>query len=58
MAKKIIVRTGEKTPTSGQYRPSGGDNEATFVEGKQVPPNNFGVRQVWTLVDKTKHKQN
>jgi len=57
MAKnQIVVRTGDTVPVSGQYKPSGGNVEATFVAGKHVPPNNSGVRQSWTLVDKTKHK--
>lgn len=57
MAKnKIVVRTGSIVPISGQYKPSGGDTEATFVKGEHVPPNNSGVRQIWTLVDQTKHK--
>jgi len=52
---KITVRTGGIVPVSGQYKPSGANVEATFVAGKHVPPNNSGVRQNWTLVDKTKH---
>ena len=52
-----IVRTGGKAPTSGQYRPSGSEREITLVKGKTVPPNNDGVRQIFTLVDKTKHKR-
>ena len=54
---KVTVRTGEKTPVSGQYRPSGGRTEATFTKGEKVPPNKVSDRQVWTLVDKTKHKR-
>lgn len=58
MAKsKTIVRTGDTVLVSGQYKPSGGNVESTFVAGKHVPPNNSGVRQTWTLVDKTKHKR-
>jgi len=57
MKSKISVRTGQKVPVSGQYRPSGGNTEATFVKGEPAIPNNFGSRQVWRLVDKTKHKQ-
>jgi len=57
MAKKVIVRTGETVPISGQYHPSGGRDEVTLVKGKRVPPNNEGVRQSFTLVDKTKHKR-
>ncbi len=57
MAKKVIVRTGGIAPTSGQYHPSGSRDEVTLVKGKRVPPNNEGVRQTFTLVDKTKHKR-
>lgn len=57
MAKKVIVRTGGTVPVSGQYRPSGGRSEVTLVKGKTAPPNNAGVRPVFTMVDKTKHKQ-
>jgi hypothetical protein len=57
MSKKVVVRTGEEVPVSGQYRPSGARTEVTFVEGKRVPPNNFGERQKFFLVDTTKHKR-
>lgn len=57
MAKTIVVKTGGKAPVSGQYRPSGGKTEGTFTKGERIPPNNVGVRQSWTLVDKTKHKK-
>lgn len=57
MPQKVIVRTGEKTPTSGQYRPSGAQTEITLSKGDRVPPNNQGKRQAFTLVDKTKHKR-
>ncbi len=57
MAKKVFVRTGETVQISGQYHPSGGKDEVTLVKGKRVPPNNEGVRQAFTLVDKTKHKR-
>jgi len=52
---KVIVRPGDKTPESGQYRPAGSRTEITLVEGKIVPPNNAGHQQRFTLVDKTKH---
>jgi len=52
---KKIIHTGEEVEISGQYRPSGGDTEYTFVEGKKVPPNPVGKRQVWILVDRTRH---
>ncbi|MFA6315156.1 MAG: hypothetical protein WC648_02195 [Candidatus Paceibacterota bacterium] len=55
--KKITAKTGGKVPVSGQYRPSGARTEATFTKGEKVPPNNTSKRQVWTLVDKTKHKR-
>jgi len=57
MTKKIVVRTGEKVPVSGQYRPSGGRAESTFTKGEKATPNNSGKRQIWFLVDKTKHKK-
>lgn len=57
MPKEISVHTGEKVPLSGQYRPSGGNTEATFTEGNRVPPNKEGARQIWFLVDETKHKK-
>ena len=57
MAKKVIVRTGEKAPISGQYRPAGSRREITLSKGVRVPPNNQGVQQRFTLVDKTKHKR-
>jgi hypothetical protein len=57
MTKKIVVRTGEKVHISGQYRPSGGRTESTFTKGEPATPNNIGKRQVWFLVDKTKHKK-
>ncbi len=54
---KVVARTGGITPKSGQYRPSGGRTEITLSKGDRVPPNNIGVRQSFTLVDKTKHKR-
>ena len=57
MAKKIVVHTGENVPISGIYRPSGGRDEFTFVEGKTVPPNQAGVRQQFTLVERTPHER-
>ena len=54
---KVIAKTGGKTPVSGQYRPSGSRKEITLSKGGRVPPNNQGTRQVFTLVDKTKHKR-
>ncbi len=57
MTKKIIVKTGEKVQISGQYRPSGGRTESTFVKGEPATPNTIGKRQFWTLVDKTIHKK-
>jgi hypothetical protein len=49
------VHTGQKVKFSGQYHPSGGNTEWTLIRGKRVPPNPEGVRQTFTLVDKTKH---
>jgi hypothetical protein len=57
--KKVIARTGEKAPKSGQYHPSGApvNVEITLSKGDRVPPNNAGVRQSFVLVDETKHKR-
>ena len=49
------VKTGQKVPTSGQYRPVGSKTEVTFVEGNKVPPTANGTTK-FVLVDKTKHK--
>lgn len=57
MSKQIIAKTGHRAPKSGQYRPSGGRREITLSKGDITPPNNFGVRQKFTLVDETKHKR-
>ncbi len=57
MTKKVVVHTGEEVPVSGIYRPSGGSDEFTFVEGKKVPPNPVGVRQQFTLVERTPHER-
>lgn len=48
------VKTGQKVPVSGQYRPTGSKTEVTLVQGKRVPPTTTGVT-TFTLVDKTKH---
>jgi hypothetical protein len=52
---KITTKTGEKAPTSGQYRADGNKHEVTLVAGKRVPPS--PVSNQFTLVDKTKHKK-
>ncbi len=57
MAKKVTVHTGQNVPVSGIYKPSGGRDEFTFVRGKTVPPNPVGVRQQFTLVEKTPHER-
>lgn len=54
--QKIIAETGHRAPKSGQYRPSGSRREITLSKGDITPPNNFGVRQKFILVDETKHK--
>lgn len=48
------IKTGQKVPVSGQYRPIGSKTEVTLVQGKRVPPTTTGVT-TFTLVDKTKH---
>lgn len=50
-----IVKTGQKAPVSGQYKPAGSKSEVTFVQGKRVPPTTSGATS-FTLVDQTKHK--
>ncbi|MBZ6248795.1 YjzC family protein [Streptomyces olivaceus] len=52
-AKKI--KPGTPAPDSGQYRPVGGGNEVTAIQGKPLPPTPK-PGQGWKLVDKTKHK--
>lgn len=51
----ITVKTGQKAPVSGQYKPQGSKSEVTFIEGKRVPPTLSGATK-YTLVDQTKHK--
>lgn len=50
------VKTGQKAPTSGQYRPTGSKNEYTFVKGHKVPTTPSGAK-VFVLVDQTKHQK-
>lgn len=49
------VKTGQKAPASGQYRPVGSKTEVTFVKDHKVPPTSSGQTK-FVLVDKTKHK--
>jgi hypothetical protein len=56
MSKKIIVRTGEKAPISGQYRPMGTKQEITLSKGDRVPPYHQRAKN-FVLVDITKHKK-
>lgn len=54
MKEKIVVRTGQEAPKSGQYRPAGERrDEVTFIKGHRVPPYH-GDAKKFTLVDKTK----
>lgn len=53
---KIFARTGHPAPKSGQYRPSGSRREITLSRGDVTPPNIFGGRHKFILVDETKHK--
>lgn len=57
MSKQVIAYTGKPAPKSGQYRPSGATNEITLSKGDVTPPNRFGVRQKFVLVDQTKTKR-
>lgn len=50
----IIAKTGHRAPESGQYRPSGARREITLSKGDITPPNRFGIRQQFKLVDRTK----
>ena len=52
-----IVKTGQKAPVSGQYKPAGSKTEVTLVQGKTVPPTSSGATK-FKLVDQTKHKGN
>lgn len=53
--KKVIVKTGGKTPVSGQYRVPGTNSEITLSKGDRVPPYG-GQAKKFVLADKTKHK--
>lgn len=57
MPNKVVAHTGKPAPVSGQYRPAGGSTEYTLSRGDITPPNRHGVRQYFTLVDRTKHKK-
>lgn len=50
------VKTGQKAPISGQYKPEGSKTEVTLIKGKTVPPTKNGVTK-FNLVDTTKHKK-
>lgn len=52
---RTTVKTGQKAPVSGQYKPVGSKTEITLVQGKTVPPTPSGATK-FTLVDQTKHK--
>jgi hypothetical protein len=56
MVRSTVARTGKPAPLSGQYRPSGSKREITLSKGDITPPNKFGIRQKFTLVDETKRK--
>jgi hypothetical protein len=56
MRRKILTRTGQKAPVSGQYRPTGTKQEITLSKGDRVPPYG-GKAKVFVLVDRTKHKR-
>ncbi len=49
------VKTGQRAPASGQYKPAGSKTEITLVQGKRVPPTASGAT-TFTLVDRTVHK--
>lgn len=54
--KKVVTKTGEKAPTSGQYRPKGTKEEITLSKGDRVPPYDKQAKK-FVLVDKTKHRR-
>jgi hypothetical protein len=56
MSCRTTVKTGQKAPVSGQYKPRGSKSEITLVAGKRVPPTSTGTTH-FTLVDKTKHSK-
>jgi hypothetical protein len=56
MLKKVVALTGHPAPRSGQYQPSGSRREITLSRGDITPPNRFGVRQKFTLVDETRRR--
>lgn len=53
MKTKIVTRTGQKAPISGQYRPVGTRDEITLSKGDRVPPYRRDAKK-FVLVDKTK----
>lgn len=55
MGKKIVTRTGERAPASGQYQPAGTKQEITLSKGDRVPPYHKKAK-TFLLVDRTKHK--
>ena len=57
MTKDVYAYTGNKTPVSGQYRPSGGKGEYTLARGDIVPPNNQSELQRFKLVDASKKQK-
>ena len=44
------IKTGQKVPVSGQYRPAGSKTEVTLVQGKRVPPTTTGVTTLPSLI--------
>ena len=56
MATKIY-KPGDIADNSGQYKNNSTGHEVTTVQGKPLPPTP-GKGQTYTLVDKTKHKNN
>jgi hypothetical protein len=61
VAKKPVIKPGQKAPVSGQYGLQGprggtGGREATIVQGEPAPPTPKR-KMTWKLVDPTKHKR-
>ena len=61
MAKKPVLKPGQKAPVSGQYgllgpRGAPRGREATIVKNEPAPPTpSSGM--TWKLADRTKHKR-
>ena len=55
MANIKGLKSGEKTPVSGEYKNTRTGTEVTSVRGEPLPPGPKGSK--FNLVDTTKHKK-